>query len=114
MKITDIIRGILDQVDRNVEQHMQQHTAQPEPEVVVAVPTEQPAEEGSDLLSIIQQLAGLSAMPTEPDYANAPNEIISPIKAAFPAGDDVHASKHPADIRSDSFSMYPNYQAPKR
>ena len=105
MKITDIIRAALDIIERQAEQQDQPGLA---PDIVAAEP--EVCEPAVDEIVIIKQLSGV----TGPNHVNAPNEIVSPIKAAFPAGDDVHASKHPADIRSDSFSMYPNYQAPKR
>jgi hypothetical protein len=119
MKITDIIRGILDQVDATVGQQEQPQ----EPEVVLAVPAEEPCaacgscpcaceqEQGTDLVAIIQQLAGLTA---EPEYANEPVEVVAPLQAAFPAGDDMHHSKNPADIRTNAPSMYPGYQAGAR
>ena len=111
MRITDIIRGILDQVDQAVEQKHQQAVS-PEP-VVAVVPAEAPTETqpGLDLLSIIQQLAGL---PTEPDYANEPQETVAPVGAAFPGGDDMHQHKDPSDIRTNAPSMYPGFQAEKR
>ena len=101
MKITDIIRGVLDVIDRAEE---------PEQEpVVAAVEREvEPAEELADM----QRLAGLLDF-EEPEYANAPVEIVAPIGAAFPAGDDVHDSKNPADIRTNAPSMYPSWQATK-
>ena len=116
MKITDIIRGILDQVDARVEQPTQ------EPEMVVAVPAEEPCaacgqcpcacnSEEPDLLAIIQQLAGVGA---DPEYANEPVEVVAPLQAAFPAGDDMHHSKNPSDIRTNAPSMYPGFQAEQR
>jgi hypothetical protein len=109
MRITDIIRGILDQVDQAVEQKHQQAVS-PEP-VVAVVPVEEPTEQAPDLLAIIQQLAGLS---TEPDYANEPQETVAPVGAAFPGGDDMHQHKDPSDIRTNAPSMYPGFQAEKR
>ena len=116
MRITDIIRGILDQVDRNVEQKAQQSA----PVQVAVVEPEQPCTQCGatpcacsaepDLLSIIQQLAGVPVT-TEPNHVNAPNEQVAPIGASFPGGDDVHSRKNPADIRTDAPSMYPNFQA---
>jgi hypothetical protein len=99
MKITDIIRGVLDVIDRAEE---------PESEpVVAAVELEvEPAEELADM----QRLAGLLDF-KEPEYANAPVEIVAPVTAAFPAGDDVHYSKNPADIRTNAPSMFPDWQA---
>lgn len=111
MRITDIIRGILDQVDATVG-----HQDEPEVRSVgispVAVVSDEPCpcepEPESDLIAIIQQLAGL---PTEPDYANEPKEMTAPLGAAFPGGDDMHARKDPSDIRTNAPSMYPGFQA---
>ena len=100
MKITDIIRGVLDVIDRAEE-------PEAEPVVAVAVNTEPAAE-----LADMQRLAGLLDF-EEPEYANSPVEIVAPVTAAFPAGDDVHSSKNPADIRADSVSMFPAWQARK-
>jgi hypothetical protein len=114
MRITDIIRGILDQVDATVGRQ-QEEPAQPD--VVITAPQEEPCsceqEPKSDLVAIIQQLAGLPVA-TEPDYANEPVEVVQPIGAAFPGGDGESQRKNPADIRSNSVSMYPSYQAEKR
>ena len=101
MKITDIIRAALDIIERQNEQ----------PEVTIS--PEPVAEPEVDELIIIQQLSGMPTA-TEPDYANAPAEIVAPIKAAFPSGDDMHYSKNPADIRTNAPSMYPGYQAERR
>lgn len=99
MKVTDIIRGVLDLIDGA-------ENPQPEPVVAVAIDTDVDQE-----LSDMQQLAGILGV--EPEYANEPNEIVAPVTASFPAGDDVHQSKNPADIRSDSLSMFPDWQARK-
>jgi hypothetical protein len=100
MKITDIIRGVLDVIDRAEE---------PEAEPVVAVAvTAEPAHELEDM----QRLAGILDI-AEPEYANEPNAVVAPLAAAFPAGDDVHHSKNPADIRTDAVSMFPDWQARK-
>lgn len=101
MKITDIIRAALDIIERQADR--------PELEVEPVTATEI-CEPEVDEIVVIKQLSGVSG----PNHVNAPHEQVSPIGAAFPSGDDVHASKNPSDIRSDSFSMYPNYQAPKR
>lgn len=98
MKVTDIIRGVLDLIDGA--------EAPQEPQIAVAVEIN-PEEELADM----QRLAGL--LGNEPEFANEPNTIISPVPAAFPAGDDVHHSKNPADIRADSISMFPDWLARK-
>lgn len=95
MKITDIIRSVLDIIDGA--------EAPAEPVVAIEIATEPEA----DVMDM-QRLAGILA---DPEYANEPNEVIAPVAAAFPAGDDVHHSKNPADIRTDAPSMYPGFQA---
>ena len=114
MKITDIIRGVLDLVDQGeaIQQAQQQDAEATEVAIALGV---EPAtgddccmEPQSDELAILQQLAGV---PCEPEYANEPAEIIAPLKAAYPSGTDMHASKNPADIRTNAPSMYPGFQA---
>lgn len=98
MKITDIIRGVLDVIDRAEE---------PEAEPVMAIAvTAKPEAELADM----QRLAGILDI-AEPEFANEPNTIVAPVAAAFPAGDDVHQSKNPADIRTNAPSMFPDWQA---
>jgi hypothetical protein len=101
MKVTDIIRSVLDLIDGAED-------PQPEPVVAIAVDAAPDQE-----LETMQKLAGIFGVDDEAEYANEPNEIVAPIGAAFPAGDDVHHSKNPADIRSDSLSMFPDWQARK-
>lgn len=96
MKITDIIRGVLDVIDRADE---------PEAEPVMAIAVAAEPE-----LADIQRLAGILDV-AEPEYANEPNAVVAPLGAAFPAGDDVHHSKNPADIRTNAPSMFPDWQA---
>lgn len=95
MKITDIIRSVLDIIDG----------AEAPEEPVVAI--EIAAEPESDLMDM-QRLAGILA---DPEYANEPNAVVAPVAASFPAGDDVHHSKNPADIRTNAPSMFPGFQA---
>ncbi len=116
MKITDIIRGVLDLAD------MAGAASQPvEPTVVVTqaepeVQMQAEPETDEEMIAILQKLAGMGSECDQalPEYANTPNAEVAPLGAAFPGGDDVHSRKDPADIRADSVSMYPNYQAPKR
>lgn len=97
MKITDIIRSVLDIIDGA--------EAPVEPAIAIAVEVE-PEEQIMDM----QRLAGILS---DPEFANVPNEIVAPMGAAYPAGDDVHQNKNPADIRADSISMFPDWQARK-
>ena len=92
MKISDLIRGALDLIDRNSEPvHIQ---------ATVAVPV--------DELDQMKQLAGI-AEPAE--FANAPGEHVSDIEAVLAGGADINKPKHPSDMRSDSVSMYPMHQS---
>ena len=109
MRITDIIRGVLDLADMAGAASAPVAPAvvvtQSEPEVVDSVePTE-------DILAVLQKLAGMDSAESQPEYANEPCETVAPVGAAFPGGDDVHARKNPADIRTNAPSMYPGYQA---
>ena len=108
MRITDIIRTVLDIVD-------QAEAPAEEPVVAIAV---EPAmdQETMDM----QALAGILGSGESDcgcgggaEYANEPKAVVAPLEAAFPAGDDVHKAKNPADIRTDATSMYPDWQAKK-
>lgn len=103
MNVTDIIRSVLDLID----------SAQESPDDSTAAIEVDVAPENDQELEDIQKLAGILGIDGSDSYANEPNEIVSPVVAAFPAGDDVHYSKHPSDIRADSISMYPDWQARK-
>jgi hypothetical protein len=101
MKITDIIRQVLDIVDA---------VEQPEPKMAVVVSTEpSPAEDDAELVRM-RQIAGLIGT-GDTEYSNSPEEMTAPIDAVLASGDDVHKSKHPSDMRSDSVSMYPGLGA---
>jgi len=107
MKITDIIRAALDVIERQSEE--QQVFVEPAAKPVAVIEPEV-CEPAVDEIVIIKQLSGMSA-DTGPNHVNAPGEQVSPIGAAFPAGDDMHHAKNPADIRTNAPSMYPGYQA---
>lgn len=98
MKVTDIIRQVLDIVDAAEQAEQPVAIAQPE----VAEP---------DALIRIRHIAGLLPDDTEGEYQNTPQEKTAAVGAAFPAGDDVHSSKNPADIRTNAPSMFPGFQA---
>jgi hypothetical protein len=100
MRATDIIRNVLDLIDS---------IDQPGAEVVVPVPA--PAD---DDLRRMQQIAGLQT--DEPTcFANEPVEAYADVAAVtVDAGGGVNGPKHPSDIRSDSVSMYPDFQARAR
>jgi hypothetical protein len=107
MKITDIIRGIIDLIDQETEQDQESQVA-----VIDLAINPEPEPQGMDPLDMMRQLAGMTdAGCDEPEYANAPDEQVSAMTAAFPEGDDLHHSKNPADIRTNAPSMYPGFQA---
>jgi len=95
MRMTDIIRTVLDIVDQ---------AEQPAQEPVVAIAVDQPDQETMDM----QALAGILNVGdsdmcgvcgrdlcgcNESGYANEPNEMIAPIQAAFPSGTDLNREK---------------------
>lgn len=96
MRTTDLIRAILDLIDQ----------IQQQPEA-----TSVPVSAASDDIRRFQQIAGLQD--TQPKcLANEPAEAYAPVAAVtVAAGGGANAPKNPADIRSDSVSMYPNFQA---
>ena len=98
MKITDIIRQVLDIVD----------SAEAETEEPAVA---QSAMDEPDALIRIRQIAGLLPTDDDAEYNNTPQEQTAPLTAAFPSGDDVHHSKNPADIRTNAPSMFPGFQA---
>lgn len=99
MKITDIIRSVIDMIDA---------ADPPEPKVAVVV-NAQPEQDDAELVRM-RQIAGLLGT-GDTEYSNSPEERVAPIDAVLAAGDDVHRSKHPSDMRSDSVSMYPGMGA---
>lgn len=98
MRATDIIRSVLDLIDQ-LEQQPAEIEAGP-----AAIPLD-------DEVRRYQQIAGL--LDTEPKcLANEPAEAYAPVTAVtINAGGGPNKPKNPADIRSDSVSMYPNFQA---
>ena len=98
MKISELIRGVLDMLDHA-------ETAEPAVQVVVA-----PAPDDDEELARMRQIAGL--VRHEPQgFQNAPDEHISDIEAVLAGGTDVNKPKHPADIRTNANSMFPGFQA---
>lgn len=92
MRATEIIRGVLDLID-------QVECAQQEPA---------PAVVGGEFAQLFAQLTA------EPQgYDNSPDPHVQGIEAVTTAAGlgGLNGPKNPADIRSDSVSMYPNHQA---
>ena len=103
MRATDIIRNVLDLID---------HIDHTEPEMVVAVtPVEEPVQTGVDSNRFKQIFDILSAERNQM-YDNSPNEVVAGIESVTThAGGGWNGPKNPADMRANSISMYPNYQA---
>ena len=99
MKISDIIRTVLDLVDV---------ADQPVQAKITAI-TPSDSESDSELVRM-KQIAGLLDTHTRENFENEPNEKYSGIDAVLASGDDVHRSKHPADIRTNAPSMFPGFQ----
>jgi hypothetical protein len=97
MKIAELLRTLADLVDAEQAEQM------PQVNTVETVAQQEP--ENTSELEQLARLAGVARATTKP------NEQIFPMTAAFPAGTDMHHSKNPADMRSDSISMYPKYSA---
>jgi hypothetical protein len=107
MRATDIIRGVLDLIDQvDCAQNSEPAIA------VVADPINDlpPAGEDTRFKHIF---AMLSAERENPGiYDNSPNETVAGIDAVTKdASGGQSGPKHPSDIRANSVSMYPNYQA---
>jgi hypothetical protein len=93
MRATDIIRGVLDLID---QVDCAQQETQPMPAPVVG--------------SFAEIFAQMSAEPQ--GYDNSPDPHVQGIDSVTTnAGGGLNGPKHPADIRSDSVSMFPAYQA---
>jgi hypothetical protein len=102
MRATDIIRQVLNMID-SIETNMAQGKEEPVVSVEIEAGTD-------DELARMKQIAGLLGS-GETQYSNQPQERIASIEAVTTdAGGGVNGPKHPADMRADSISMYPNYQ----
>lgn len=88
MRATEIIRDLLDLIDQ-----IECNTSEPEPEMGIFAQI---------ITSLSQQT---------PDYDNSPAPHTQGIDSVTTnAGGGWNGPKNPADLRSDSVSMYPNYQ----
>lgn len=108
MKATEIIRGVLDLIDK-VE------CAAEEPAVTVTdvESPQDPIITGVDTNRFKHIYAMLDAERAAPPmYNNSPNEVVADIAAVtVDAGGGWNGPKNPADMKSDSISLYPNFQA---
>lgn len=105
MKATDIIRGVLDLIDRI------DHNESGISDVAIVVSPEEQIQTGVDTNRFKHIYAMLDAERSSPTmYDNSPNEIIASLDAVTKdAGGGWNGPKNPTDIRADSISMYPNH-----
>jgi len=101
MRASEIIRGVLDlidQIDAN------QEAAQPEQEVRTGVDDNR-----------FKQILDFVTTQRNQQYDNSPAEVMATSKSVtIDAGGGVNGPKNPADIKSNSISMYPDWQAEKK
>ena len=95
MRATEIIRGVLDLIDQ-----------------VECAQQEQPADPVGGAFA--QLFAQMTAPVVEPHgYDNSPNPQVQGIEAVTTAAGlgGLNGAKNPADLRVNSISMYPGFQA---
>ena len=107
MRATEIIRSVLDLID-----HIEIEQQPTEPNTVALITSEQPIDDCGDDPNRFRQIVDLLTSEYGQMYDNSPNETTADIRAVTThAGGGWMGPKNPADIRSDSISMYPAYQA---
>lgn len=100
MKATDVIRNILDLID-NIDDKEQVPT-------LTDVTDTHTAEHGDDVNRFKQIMDLLTSK--HQMYDNSPAEVVATIDAVTTdAGGGWNGPKNPADMRSDSVSLYPNH-----
>ncbi len=93
MRAHELIRGVLDLIEKIESEEEQQETAE---------------NFYDDETRRMNQIADLTGDSTPTTYANTPVTAVASIEAVTTnAGGGTNAPKHPADIRADSISMYP-------
>jgi hypothetical protein len=103
MRATEIIRNVLDLIDKI--------DCDDTTEVEVSAPPEEVVQTGVDSNRFKQIYAMLSAEPNQM-YNNSPDPVVAGIDSVtVHAGGGMNGPKNPADIRSDSVGMYPGFQA---
>jgi hypothetical protein len=106
MRAADIIRDLLDIIERIDGEESPAAVEQQPASATAAVTT------GVDQNRFKQILDLLTVQPKL--YDNSPAEVVASLDSVtIHAGGGVNGPKNPSDIRSDSVSMYPNYQANK-
>lgn len=106
MKATEIIRGVLDLIDT-----IDCGNSLDQPDVEIIGPTEEPIQTGVDT-NRFKQIFDLLSAERHKQYDNSPAEVVAGIESVTThAGGGWNGPKHPSDIKSNSISMYPNFQA---
>lgn len=105
MRATEIIRSILDLID-----HVDaKQSAEPEVVSITAVAEPTTGPHGDDV-NRFRQIFDLLSAQTNQTYDNSPAEVVAGIEAVTThAGGGLNGPKNPADMRSDSVSLYPNH-----
>lgn len=83
MKVTEIIRGLLDLIDG---EEIHQEPQAPDYEEEIIVPVQEPV--------------------VEPEIMNRPNEIYTSLEIIDTMGNDLNAIKKPEDVKSATFPMF--------
>lgn len=121
MRANEIIRNVLDLIDQ-IECQKAQEPAQISivgqmvsapiaPEVPTEEPISQDLDQDDETRRFRQIVDILSTKDRNTMYSNSPNEMISgPASVTTDAGGGWNGPKNPADMRSDSVSLYPNHQ----
>lgn len=104
MRATEIIRSILDLIDHiDIEQ---------EPAVSTII---EPEDDCGDDVNRFRQIEDLLKSEYNQMYNNSPAETVAGIESVTThAGGGWNGPKNPADLRADSVSMFPAYQAEKK
>ena len=107
MRATEIIRDLLDIIER-IDGESQEEIAVVQP--ATANITAATGVDQNRFKQIVDLLTQQHQM-----YANSPAEVVASLDSVtVHAGGGVNGPKNPADIRSDSVSMYPNFQAGRK
>jgi hypothetical protein len=108
MKATDVIRGVLDLIDKIDCQDQ-------DDKLVAILPEPEQIQTGVDTNRFKHIFAMLDAERNNPPmYDNSPNEVITGIDAVTKdAGGGWNGPKNPADLKGNSISLFPGFQAMK-
>jgi len=120
MRAADIIRNLLDlmdEIDCPQQSMSPPIPAHAELEIIIPAddpmmnPAENPLTKPADQNHFKQIFDLLSAQRSKM-YSNSPAEVVAGIESVTThAGGGWNGPKNPADMRADSVSMYPNFQA---